>query len=74
MLSINLNSDQSIREDAYYLWELDGRPEGRDLVYWESARKKLSGASGQAIYDIQSIKINYEGGISAQPPIMHGKS
>ena len=30
---------QRIRERAYHLWEADGRPEGRDLDYWERARE-----------------------------------
>ncbi len=30
---------QRIRERAYHLWEADGRPEGRDLEYWERARE-----------------------------------
>lgn len=29
--------EQRIRETAYYLWEQDGRPEGRDLDYWLKA-------------------------------------
>ncbi len=28
-----------IRERAYHLWEEDGRPEGRDMEYWERARE-----------------------------------
>jgi hypothetical protein len=28
-----------IRERAYQLWEEDGRPEGRDLEFWERARE-----------------------------------
>lgn len=27
---------QRIRERAYALWEADGRPEGRDLEFWEA--------------------------------------
>ena len=27
-----------IREKAYHLWEADGRPDGRDLEYWDRAR------------------------------------
>lgn len=30
---------QRIRETAYHLWEEDGRPQGRDLEYWERARE-----------------------------------
>jgi hypothetical protein len=31
--------DARIRERAYHLWELDDRPHGRDLEYWERARE-----------------------------------
>ncbi len=31
--------EQRIRERAYFLWEQEGRPEGRDLDYWERARE-----------------------------------
>lgn len=30
--------EQSIRDTAYYLWENDGWPEGRDEEYWHRAR------------------------------------
>ncbi len=30
-----------IRERAYRLWEEDGRPEGRDLEFWERARELI---------------------------------
>ena len=29
--------DAAIREQAYYLWEQDGRPEGHDMEYWSRA-------------------------------------
>lgn len=31
--------EHRIRERAYHLWEHDGRPQGRDLEYWERARE-----------------------------------
>ena len=31
--------EQRIREAAYHLWEEDGRPQGRDVEYWERARE-----------------------------------
>jgi len=30
-------SEDAIREQAYYLWEQDGRPMGRDIEYWQRA-------------------------------------
>lgn len=29
--------DAAIREQAYYFWEEDGRPEGRETEYWTRA-------------------------------------
>ena len=29
--------DSAIREQAYFLWEQDGRPDGRDMEYWQRA-------------------------------------
>jgi hypothetical protein len=31
-----------IREKAYYLWEQDGRPHGRDQEFWERATALLA--------------------------------
>ena len=30
-------NEHAIREQAYYLWEQDGRPMGRDAEYWQRA-------------------------------------
>jgi len=38
--------EQSIRDTAYYLWENDGRPEGRDEEYWHRARVAWLGQQG----------------------------
>jgi hypothetical protein len=38
--------EQSIRDTAYYLWENDGRPEGRDEEYWHRARAAWLGQQG----------------------------
>ena len=31
--------EQRIRERAYHLWDEEGRPQGRDLEFWERARE-----------------------------------
>lgn len=33
----------AIREQAYYFWEQDGRPHGRETEYWMRASVALSG-------------------------------
>ena len=38
MASATAAADEAaIREQAYYLWEQDGRPEGREMEYWQRA-------------------------------------
>jgi len=34
--------EAAIREEAYYLWEKDGRPHGRETEYWMRAVVALS--------------------------------
>ena len=36
-------SEDQIRERAYALWELDGRPDGRSDEYWEQACREFEG-------------------------------
>ncbi len=35
-------TEDHIRVRAYHLWEASGRPEGRDLEFWEQARQSAS--------------------------------
>ena len=46
------DTEHLIRERAYLLWEQDGRPDGRDLEYWERARSLVhapaNGYGGEA--------------------------
>lgn len=32
--------EQAVRETAYFLWEQDGRPEGREEEYWFRALER----------------------------------
>ena len=32
--------EQSVRETAYFLWEQDGRPAGREQEYWFAALER----------------------------------
>jgi hypothetical protein len=45
---MDIHREDDIRVRAYHLWEADGRPDGRDLEFWEQARQSLSKASPQA--------------------------
>ena len=35
--------EQRVRDTAYFMWESDGRPEGRDQEYWHRAREACLG-------------------------------
>lgn len=35
-------SEQAIREHAYFLWEQNGRPAGRELEFWSHAAAALA--------------------------------
>jgi hypothetical protein len=39
-----LVSDDAIRQRAYYLWEADGRPDGRGDHYWHLAHEEATRA------------------------------
>ena len=41
---------QSIRTEAYLLWEADGKPEGKDDHYWALAIDKIRGKNVPTIY------------------------
>ena len=33
-----MDTESSIKERAYHLWEKEGRPQGREAEFWERAR------------------------------------
>jgi Protein of unknown function (DUF2934) len=37
-LEMTAEREARIRQRAYYLWEQEGRPHGRDVDFWERAR------------------------------------
>ncbi len=41
-------SEADIRDRAYYLWEADGRPFGRDAEYWDRAVAWFSQTAAEA--------------------------
>jgi hypothetical protein len=40
-------ADDRIRERAYRLWELEGRPDGRALAHWGMAEKLITAEDHQ---------------------------
>ena len=61
-------TEARIRQQAYFLWEADGRPIGRHLEHWERARIARHRTDNFA--SASSLDTGYyEGGVSAQPPL-----
>ena len=49
MADVKQDVEQRIRERAYLLWEMEGRPDGREDEYWHRARERIE-AEAQADY------------------------
>jgi hypothetical protein len=40
------HAEQAVKEAAYFIWEREGRPEGRAWEHWERALHETSGTNG----------------------------
>ena len=43
MASTGAASEAAIREQAYLLWEQEGRPDGREMEFWTRAKVAVTG-------------------------------
>ena len=50
----NSDTEQRIRERAYELWELEGRPEGSPEAYWHRAKELIEAETHSAYPPTQS--------------------
>ncbi len=41
---------QKVEKEAYFLWEADGKPEGKEKYYWQLAIDKIKGKNIPIIY------------------------
>jgi hypothetical protein len=49
-------TEQSIREAAFFLWEREGRPEGRALDHWTAAQRTAAHREqGDLIADEEAV-------------------
>jgi hypothetical protein len=62
--------DQTIRENAYYLWEREGRPHGHDQDHWLRAAAKLSKPSSPPDDPIEDEEKVLAGRADANIPAM----
>ena len=50
--------EHAIREAAYYIWEHEGRPQGRALEHWLRAMAKIEGSSDELLDEQEKIMAN----------------
>jgi hypothetical protein len=48
--------EQTVRERAFLMWELEGRPEGREEEYWHRARERIEAETHSAYPPAESGK------------------
>ena len=53
---VDLDFEQHVRQEAYGLWEADGRPLGRDKDYWFQALERCLRQRGDGISPRQDPK------------------
>lgn len=49
------NDEHAVRERAYFIWERDGRPDGRAYEHWMSARAEERERLNELMYDEEKI-------------------
>ena len=59
------NTEHAIRERAYYMWEQDGRPHGRDIEYWDRAAAEAAAKPKRA--KIAAAKMTIAKTVVAKP-------
>jgi hypothetical protein len=50
--------DHAIREAAYFIWEQEGRPEGRAIEHWLRAMVKIEGSNDELLDEQEKIMAN----------------
>jgi hypothetical protein len=54
MSDVKQDLEQRIRERAYLMWEMEGRPDGRADEYWHRARERIEAETQSAYPPTQS--------------------
>lgn len=58
-------TEDHIRVRAYHLWEASGRPEGRDLEFWEQAQQSAPEGAAAAKPERRVVRSQAAGATSA---------
>ena len=45
---MTIDHEAAVRERAYYIWEREGRPQGRELQHWQAALRELGHETGSS--------------------------
>ncbi len=55
-IELEAEPEQAVRDRAFLMWELEGRPEGREEDYWDRARERIEAETQSAYPPAQSSK------------------
>ena len=58
-------SDEDVREAAYFIWEREGRPEGRALDHWARALTEVRGTDDKPLGEEEKIMANLPANLPA---------
>ena len=58
-------SDEEVREAAYFIWEREGRPEGRALDHWARALTEVRGTDDKPLGEEEKIMANLPANLPA---------
>ena len=51
---LETDEERAIRERAYFLWEAEGQPDGRDLDHWQRAAEEMQFVDEEKVIDGRS--------------------
>jgi hypothetical protein len=63
--------DETIRQEAYHLWEQAGRPEGREHEFWATAETRLQEKARKHKKPEHKIDKTSEDSFPASDPVNH---
>lgn len=66
--------EDRIRQCAYYLWEADGRPHGRDREYWQRAEALIDIENRDTAGQLPGVQGKPDAGSGAKAAKTRGKS
>jgi hypothetical protein len=49
------DNNHTVREAAYFIWEREGRPEGKELDHWDRGRREIEGSNESLLLEEEKV-------------------